>query len=69
VDAVNSSSALAAANEPVLRLCLKVREQPSSTEELPAVKDLALTVPAASLGALVEGMRKIKDSLAALNNQ
>ena len=69
VDAVNSSSALAAANEPVLRLCLKVREQPSRTDELPAVKDLALTVPAASLGALVEGMRKIKDSLAALNTQ
>ena len=60
VDAAYSSSSLAAANEPVLRLCLTVRDQPAWDGAMPGARDVAVALGPASLGALLEGMRRIK---------
>jgi hypothetical protein len=68
VDAAHSSSALSAANEPVLRLCLSVRDQPAWDGAMPATRDVAVALGPASLGALLEGMRRIKDQLAAFSS-
>ena len=68
VDAAYSSSSQYAANEPVLRLCLTVRDQPAWEGAMPASRDVALALGPASLGALLEGMRRIKDQLAAFSS-
>ncbi len=67
VDTAAGSAELAAGAEPLLRLTLDVRGAPSRADAVPAVAPLALTVPPAALGALVDGMRRVRDQLAALN--
>ena len=68
VDAMHSSSSLAASNEPVLRLCLSVREQPAWEGAMPSVREVPVALGPASLGALLEGMRRIKDQLSAFSS-
>jgi len=68
VDAAFSSTSLSAANEPVLRLSLTVRDQPTWEGAMPASRDVAVSLGPASLGALLEGMRRIKDQLAAFSS-
>lgn len=68
VDAVHSSGALAASNEPVLRLCLSVRAQPAWEGAMPGVVDVPMALSPASLGALLEGMRRVKDQLSAFSS-
>ena len=63
--AVNSSTAAASANEAALRLKLSLRDQPSQEGVMPASRDLCLAVSPASLGALLEGMRRVKEQLGA----
>ena len=65
--AVNSTSATASANEAALRLRLSVRDQPTADGVMPASRDVFVAVSPASLGALLEGMRKVKEQLGAFS--
>lgn len=66
VDVVNGTSSLASANEPALHLNFSVRGQPTEAGALPASKQESVDLSAATLGALLEGMRRIKDQLAGI---
>jgi hypothetical protein len=65
VDVVNATSDVAVTNEPVATLTLVVRDQPGGSG-MQATHALPVALDAASLGALVDGMRRIKDQLATL---
>jgi hypothetical protein len=65
--AVNSTSAAASANEAALRLRLSVRDQPSAEGVMPACRDVHVAVSPASLGAMLEGMRRVKEQLGAFS--
>ncbi len=67
VQAMNSNSFVASANEASLLLTLGVRDQPSVDGVMAQQRDLNLAVCPASLGALLEGMRRIKDQLGAFS--
>jgi hypothetical protein len=69
VDTAAGSGELAAAAEPLLRLSLDVRGAPARADTVPATETLAVTIPPAALGALVEGMRRVRDQLGALHAQ
>jgi hypothetical protein len=69
VDTAAGSAELASAAEPLLRLALGVRAAPRDARAPPPLEELALTVPPAALGALVDGMRRVRDQLAALHAQ
>ena len=60
-----SESAASAGGTPVVLLDCLVRDQPSIAGVLPETRHIAAELDAASLGALLDGMRRIKDQLAA----
>ncbi len=62
--AVNSNSSTSSANEAALKLKLSLRDQPSQEGVMPASRDVYVAVSPASLGAMLEGMRKVKEQLA-----
>ena len=65
VEAMASSSGVSTSNEPVVCLNLRVKDPPHG-EQGALTKDVAFTLTPASMGVLVEGMRKIKDQLSAV---
>lgn len=64
VVAGSSSAATAAGGTPVVLLDCLVRDTPARTDALPASRHVAVELDAASLGALLDGMNRIKDQLA-----
>ncbi len=66
MDVVSATSSVASANEPVVTIQLKMRDRPHKMGEMPGSSEVGVTLNAASLGALVDGMRRIKDQLASL---
>ena len=65
--AMNSNAAVANANEAALRLKLSLRDQPAQEGVMPPQRDLFVAVSPASLGAMLEGMRRIKEQLGAFS--
>lgn len=67
VDVVAGSSegATIAGGAPVVLLDCLVRDQPSRAGEMPGTRHIAAELDSATLGALLDGMRRIKDQLAA----
>ncbi len=65
--AMNSNSATSSANEAALRLKLSLRDQPSVDGVMPASRDVFVAVSPASLGAMLEGMRRVKEQLGAFS--
>lgn len=66
VDVLNASAEAGATNEPTVSLRLRVRDNATRADALPAAHDVMVGLNAASLGALVDGMRRIKDQLAGI---
>ena len=67
VQAMNSNTFVASANEAALLLKLSVRDQPGQDGVMAQLRELNLAVSPASLGSLLEGMRRIKDQLGAFS--
>jgi len=65
VVAGSSESAPAAGGVPVVLLDCTVRDQPTFDSDMPSSRHVTAELDAASLGALLDGMRRIKDQLAA----
>ena len=66
VDVVSGSSGSASATSgtPVVLLDFSVRDQPSHAGTMPGKRHVAAELDTATLGAMLDGMRRIKDQLA-----
>jgi len=67
VDVVDATSDLSKAATPAVQLQLAVRGQATRVGEMPPVETVAVELNHASLGALVDGMRRIRDQLAGMS--
>jgi COMM domain containing 9 len=67
VDVKVSSQQMSRMHVPTVVLDLKVKEQPRTASEPPAVKSVNFELSKESLGTLIDGMHKIRDQLGALS--
>jgi len=67
VSVTDSSDLVAKAGDAKVGIDFVVRDPPTSTTAVPAERTVAVELNHASLGALVDGMRRIRDQLASMH--
>jgi hypothetical protein len=64
VDIVSAGSSVAAMSTPVVIMDCAIRDPPRAEDSMPSTRHVMVELDHASLGALLDGMRRIRDQLA-----
>ncbi len=67
VDVADATTLVAKAATPTIRLDLRVRDAPSAAGAMSGERTVSVEMNHASLGALVDSLRKTKDQLGAMS--
>jgi hypothetical protein len=67
VDVVDSTASIDKAGVATLELGFTIRDTPVSTTSMPQERQVTVDLNHASLGAFVEGMRRVRDQLSSMN--